>query len=326
MRLERELLETARRWGVRVIGPNSQGIVNTKLGLSTAFAPQSSIVKGGVAIVCQTGTFVACAKYYSQLVGGVSYIIDLANMCDVSFSDVIEFLGDDPDTRVIALHVEGVRDGRRFMDVARRVSGRKPIVALKSGRSEGAARAIQAHTGSLAGRDEVADAALRQAGVIRVGCLDELVDVAKAFNVLPAMKGKRVAVLTFTGGLGAILVDALEEFGLELAPLSEDTVKVISAMSDSWLKVGNPVDMFTACQNKGIIQAYNAALRAIVEDVNVDGVAVIIPHLTGFIEPRDALENVDVTRKPIIMTGNTAAVDDPVTEWWKALRSSKKLE
>jgi acetyltransferase len=322
-RLEEEMLRIAQKYGVRIIGPNSQGILNMSKKLDTAFAPHRNIVPGGVAIVSQTGTFIACAKYYSELVGGVSHIIDLANMCDVDFSDVLEFLGSDPATRVVTLHIEGVRDGSRFMRVASEVFKKKPVIVLKSGTSEKGSRAIQAHTGALAGRSEINDAAFKQAGLIQARDLDEWADISKGFNVLPPLNGNRVGVLTFTGGLGALLVDACEEFGLELAELSQETVDKVKEMSANWLRVQNPIDMFTACQNLGIIQAYNSVLDFTVKEESVDCLVLIIPHMTDSIEPRDAFNNIK-TDKPIIVIGTTAALDNAVMEWTKSAQNLEK--
>nr|MDO8082411.1 CoA-binding protein [Candidatus Freyarchaeota archaeon] len=322
-RLEEEVLRIARKYNIRIIGPNSQGILNMRKKLDTAFAPHKDIIPGGVAIVSQTGTFIACAKYYSELVGGVSHIIDLANMCDVDFSDTLEFLGSDPDTKVVALHIEGVHDGKRFMRVASEVSRKKPVIILKSGTSEKGSKAIQAHTGALAGRNEINDAAFKQAGLIQARDIDEWTDISKGFNVLPPLNENRVGILTFTGGLGALLVDACEEFGLELAELSPETVDKIREISASWLRVQNPVDMFTACQNLGIIQAYNLILDSTVKDESVDCLVLIIPHFTDTIEPHDALNNIK-TDKPIVVIGTTAALDNAVMEWTKSAQNLEK--
>lgn len=322
-RLEREMLRTAQKYNIRIIGPNSQGILNMKKKLDTAFAPHKDIIPGGAAIVSQTGTFIACAKYYSEVFGGVSHIIDLANMCDVDFSDILEYLGNDPSVRVIALHIEGLRDGKRFMRVASEVSQKKPIIVLKSGVSEKGSKAIQAHTGSLAGRNEVNKAAFKQAGLIQAVDLDEWADIARGFNVLPPLTGNRVGILTFTGGLGALLVDACEEFGLDLAELSKETMSKIREISASWLKVENPVDMFTACQNLGIIQAYNLLLEYMVKDDSVDCLVLIIPHFTGTVEPRDAFNNIKIS-KPTVVIGTTAAIENAAAEWTKSAQELEK--
>ncbi|MGQ9720308.1 MAG: acetate--CoA ligase family protein [Candidatus Jordarchaeum sp.] len=322
-RLEKEMLNLARKYNIRIIGPNSQGILNMAKKLDTAFAFHKDIVPGGVAIVSQTGTFIACAKYYSQLVGGVSHIIDLANMCDIDFSDTLEYLENDKATKVIALHIEGMREGKRFMDTAKEVSKKKPIVVLKSGRSEIGSKAVQAHTGALAGRNEINEAAFKQAGLIQARDIDEWTDIAKGFNILPPLYGNRVVILTFTGGIGALLVDACEEFGLELTELSPETLNTIRKNSADWLKVQNPVDMFTACQNLGMIPAYNLFLESIVKNDSVDCIILIIPHFPGYVEPRDAFNNIK-TNKPIIVTGTTAAMDDAVIEWTKSAQELEK--
>ncbi|MFB0559874.1 MAG: acetate--CoA ligase family protein [Candidatus Lokiarchaeia archaeon] len=322
-KLEEEMLRLAQKYKIRILGPNSQGILNMAKKLDTAFAYHKDIIPGGVAIVSQTGTFIACAKYYSELMGGVSHIIDLANMCDVDFSDTLEYLGSDVNTKVIALHIEGMKEGKRFMRTASEVSKKKPIVVLKSGRSEIGSKAVQAHTGVLAGRNEINEAAFKQAGLIQTRDIDEWTDIAKGFNILPPLYGNRVGILTFTGGLGALLVDACEEFGLELAELTPETVDKIRENSASWLKVQNPVDMFTACQNLGMIQGYNLFLESIIKNESVDSLILIIPHFAGYVEPRDAFKNIK-TNKPIIVTGTTAAMDNAVIEWTKSAQELEK--
>ncbi len=321
--LEKEMLRVAQKNNIRIIGPNSQGIINMRKKMDTAFAPHKDIIPGGVAIVSQTGTFIACAKYYSELMGGVSHIIDLANMCDVDYSDTLEYLVNDPDARVIALHIEGIKNGKRFMRMASEVSKKKPVIVLKSGTSEKGSKAIQAHTGSLAGRNEVNEAAFKQAGLIQVKDIDEWTDISRGFNILPPLKGNRVGILTYTGGIGALLVDACEEFGLELAEFSDETLDKIREISASWLKAQNPVDMFTASQNLGIIEAYKVVLESIIKDEEVDCIVLIIPHFTTSIEPRDTFKDIK-TNKPIIVTGTTAAMDNAVIEWAKSAQELEK--
>jgi len=186
-----KMLEVARSGGVRIMGPNSMGVINVEGKLSTSFAPMEHMDRGGLSIISQTGLFIGSALAWlatDQNVG-ISKSIDLANKCDIDELDSLEYLREDPSTKVIGLHMEEVTDGRRFIEVARMTTLVKPILAIKPGKTEIGAKAIASHTGSLAGRDEMYAAAFSQTGIIRIYDIEELADLAKAFIHLPSLNG-----------------------------------------------------------------------------------------------------------------------------------------
>lgn len=302
--IERKLVGIAGKNGMRIIGPNSQGVVNVKEKFALSFSPLKDIMAGGVSFVSQTGIFVAGAKFFAEKVHGLAKVIDLANMCDVDFADTLEYLAQDGETKVIALHMEGLRreQGRKLFSAAREASKKKPVVVLKVGRSEKAARAITSHTGTLAGDDMAMNGAFRQSGVIRVADMDELLDVARAFNLLSAMRGKKVGIITHTGGVGAIAVDACEEFGLEVAELGVGTIKKVQELSPSWLTIKNPMDIWSACEEHGHKIAYEAAVNAALADANVDGILIIMPLFPGVFDCSEVIiDAAKKHKKPIVL-------------------------
>jgi len=270
-RLQKEIDELIERNGVRILGPNSLGIANPFINFSSSFA-KINMTKVPIGVICQTGAFFGFIG--SRLLGKG---IDLGNACDVNFVDSLEYFEQDTETKVIALHVEGVQDGRRFIEVVNRLARRKPVLALKAGKSEYAAQAVQSHTGSLAGTDEVWEAAFRQSGVIRADNIDEFCDLATAFSLLPLMKGRRIGIVSSSGGLGVMTVDACYQFNLEIARLSPATMKRISALSPSWQGVGNPVDIWPAFMvlKRSFTRVLTEGIGAVLSDSGVDAALLI---------------------------------------------------
>lgn len=270
--LQSEIVRIAREGGSRILGPNTFGTVNAFNNLTTAFL-ELEMKKVPIGIIAQTGLFFVGLPMCSLLGKG----IDLGNACDIEFADGLEYFEHDPDIRVILLHVEGIREGRRFMEVARRVAKRKPILALKTGKGDEGARATQSHTGSLAGKDEVYDAAFKQCGVIRVNDVDEYEDVAKAFLRLPLMKGRGIGVITLTGAGGIITLDACEKYNLCLAKLSPDTLSKLGALAPPWQSLGNPADIWAPMMIAGhpFDEVFSTTLAAFLADPNVHGLIII---------------------------------------------------
>jgi len=241
-RLQDEIVSITQGSGVRVVGPNTIGTANAFRDFSLSFLKLVDMEKIPVGLISQSGIFFGRINELNMIGKG----IDLGNCCDVDHSDCLEYFEDDPDTKVIALHIEGIRDGKRFLEVAGRVSQKKPIVVLKTGRSQQASRAAQSHTGSIIGRDEVWDAAFRQCGLIRVDNVDEMSDLLKVFCYVPTMAGRGIGVLTFTGGLGIVAIDSCEAYGLEVVELASETRQRIIDVAPPWLGVGNPLDLWPA--------------------------------------------------------------------------------
>jgi acetyl coenzyme A synthetase (ADP forming)-like protein len=275
---EKALLEKIRTAGCRLIGPNCMGLLNTDpaVRLNATFSPVYPPV-GNVAMSTQSGALgLAILDYARRLNIGISSFVSVGNKTDVSSNDLIQYWAQDPHTSVILLYLESFGNPKRFSDIARRVGRIKPIVAVKSGRSQAGARAASSHTGALATSDTAVDALFRQAGVIRTGTLEGLFDVAALLAHQPIPRGPRVAILTNAGGPGILAADACEAKGLEVPALSERTRAELRAFLPAAASVGNPVDMLASAPP----EHYRQALAAIVRDENVDSVLTIfIPPL-----------------------------------------------
>jgi len=275
--LQRRITAIARDGGVRVMGPNTFGVFNAANGLATIapFMAQEGIGReGGVAVCSQTGS----TGPHQMPLGDWGYPIgkmcDIGNKCDVDEVDVMEYLADDPRTKVVALHLEDVRDGRRFMEVAQRLVRRKPLVILKTGRTRAGAQASASHTGSLMGSDHVYDAACRQVGAIRVDTWQQLWEVPRTLLADRLPQGRRFAVITITGGQGVIAADSAAQAGLEVATFSPKTTAKLAGISPRL--GGNPIDLGPAMSDSRSQSSGNPfaivgeAASAALEDENVD--------------------------------------------------------
>ena len=223
-------------------------------------------------MICQSGVFFFGAAVFSGLLGQG---IDLANACDLDLADALDYFGDDDRIRVIFAHVEGLKDGRRFLETAERVARLKPVITLKTGKSAQGARAAASHSGSMVGDHQVFEAAMEKAGVISARDPEEVQDYTRAFLNLTPLKGKRIGVITFTGAGGIILIDSLFDRGLELAELASDTIRRIKELSPPWMPIGNPMDIWPALMKNGLEFTYKAALEGMLADPGVDGVVCI---------------------------------------------------
>lgn len=272
--LEKKCLEVAQTNQVRLLGPNCIGTIDTHLPLDTTFLQPPMPAAGGIAIASHSGAFCAAIIDWSRHQGfGFSQLVSLGNQDDVNETDMLPLLADDEHTRVIVLYMEGVADGSRFVDVAREVTRRKPVIALKVGRFESGQKAAASHTGALAASDIAFDAAFAKAGIFRADSAEQMFDWARALEVCPLPRGRNVAVLTNAGGPGVIAADALEVNGLRLAKLSDATEKTLIAQLPPAAGIYNPVDMLASASP----QNYADCLKLLLDDANVDSVMVILP-------------------------------------------------
>jgi acyl-CoA synthetase (NDP forming) len=282
-RLQTKIARMAKQGRIRVMGPNSVGTINpaanfdSSLGrLNRVFLPKGDIRPGAVGFIGQTGLFTGV---YLPLINsdiGISKIACLGNKCDVDESDMLGYMGDDPQTGIIAMYLESVKDGRRFLGLCRRIVREKPIIILKSAVTERGARVSATHTGSIAGEDRVYDAAFRQAGIIRVDNFEQLWDVTKAFVHSPLPKGNRVGIINLAGSGCVTAVDTCIRNGLEIAELSPATVAKIKTVYPDWWRVRSPVDVWVAVEASGFEAAFTTTTRAALEDDGVDAVVVIM--------------------------------------------------
>jgi len=282
--LESQIVEAARKSGIRIAGPNALGPINSSNNLSIFLAHMSPVKKGAISLVAQTGQ--ACSYVVewvdSFLRQGVSKVIDLGNKADIDDSEVVEYLADDSETKVIALHIEGMKNGRRFLEVARRACQKKPIVCYKSGWSEEGSRAAASHTGSIMGNRQVIDAALKQSGVIRVRDMDSLLEFSKAFAYFRPPKGNRIGIVTVSGGSGVMAIDTCVEVGLQLAEFSQETRRRLGKIQPPDLEVSNPFDVGKASVVLyGPDTAYREATQALIDDENTDCVLIVSGAVQG---------------------------------------------
>jgi acetyl coenzyme A synthetase (ADP forming)-like protein len=275
---ELELVSIAERYGMRMIGPNCLGVVSTAadVRMNATFAPIMPPA-GPVSFMSQSGAMgVTILDYAAEYGIGINHFVSVGNKADVSGNDLIQFWADDPATRVILMYLENFGNPRKFTRIARAVTKHKPIIAVKAGRTAAGARAASSHTGALAGVDSATDALLAQCGVLRVGSVEELFDMAMAFGQLPVPKGNRVAVVTNAGGPGIIITDACESLGLSVAELSVETQARLRQNLPDEASVRNPVDMIATATP----ESYRLALEAVLADPNVDAaIAAFVPPL-----------------------------------------------
>jgi acetyltransferase len=275
-RMEAKLAERIRGYGMRMIGPNCMGLINTDpaVHMDSTFAPTLPMT-GRIAFMSQSGALgFAILNIAKQLDIGFSYFVSLGNRTDVSSNDMLLYWEDDPNTDLILMYLESFGNTKHFMHIARRISKRKPILAVKSGRTEAGARAASSHTGSLSARqglDLAANALLEQSGVIRVNTVEELFDLALGFSKNPLPRGNRLGILTNAGGPAIMATDAAVSLGLQLAVLSENTRQELRRLLPPEAIVQNPVDM----TGKSDRSRYEACAKLLLEDESVDSLLVV---------------------------------------------------
>jgi len=276
-RLQREIVDIARLTDIRIIGPNTAGIVNTANGLNMCpyDAGYYKLKQGSVAICAQTGMTNPQAFPYHDLQFGVSKICDFGNKCDVDECDILEYLEEDPHTRVISMYLESVHNGRRFLEVAHRVASKKPVLVLKSGKTREGARASASHTGSIAVDDQIFDGACNQAGILRLEKFNDLFELPKIFSSQPLPKGNRVGIITITGGVGVLSIDEGARYGLVITKLSSKSSKLLNEIFPNFGKV--PVDTGPpAAAIKDFADLYPKIFHTVIADENVDSLFTIL--------------------------------------------------
>ncbi len=270
--LEDEVLEVARRYGIRIVGPNCLGIIRPATRLNGTFL--SKVPKPGtVAFLSQSGALgsaILDTAIHENV--GFSTFVSVGSMIDVDFGDLIDYFGSDPHTRSILMYIEGITNARRFMSAARHFARTKPIVVVKAGRFQESARAVASHTGSLSGEDDIYDAAFKRAGIVRVDEIADLFNAAEVLSTQPLPAGPRLAIITNAGGPGVMTTDALLHRGGKLAQLSPKTMERLNAALPAFWSHGNPIDLIGDAGP----DRYRAALEACLDDENVDGILILL--------------------------------------------------
>jgi len=283
--LERRLVEVVRKYGMRLIGPNCVGVYVPKTGMNTLFLPrerQGFPKHGGIAFISQSGAFGSAVLDWAAMRGvGISKFVSYGNKADVNDADLLAYLREDPDTRVITIYIEGVEDGRSFLKALKETTPVKPVAVLKSGRTEAGARAATSHTGALAGSDAVYSAAFKQSGVIRAYGMEELFDIGMALSMQPPAPGDRVAVLTVGGGSGVMTADALADLGLKVPRLSEETVSKLRKVLLPIASPYNPVDVTGSATDEHLIES----AKILIKSGEVDAIVWLPYYIVPGISP-----------------------------------------
>ncbi len=269
---EQEVLQIAKEHNIRLIGPNCLGIIDTYTPLNASFAAGTP-PKGPINFTSQSGalgTAVLDWAIAGQM--GFAKFVSLGNKADVNEIDLFNAWADDPHCNVIMAYVEGVPNGQQFMEVARAVGKKKPIVTIKSGVTQAGSRAVSSHTGSLAGSEQAYSAAFKQAGIIRADTMEALFDYSLAFAYQPLLPGDRIAVITNAGGPGILATDAIERAGLKLARFEPDTLNTLTTCLPDAASAANPVDVL----GDAMADRYEFALETVSKDPNVDGILIIL--------------------------------------------------
>jgi acetyltransferase len=297
--LEKELMEAAHRYNIRLIGPNCLGIMRPSIGLNATFNNGAANV-GNIAFVSQSGALcTAILDWANRNDVGFSSVVSMGSSTDVDFGEILDYLVSDPNTQSILMYIEGIRNARSFMSALRAAARIKPVILVKVGRHAAGSKAAMSHTASLVGADDVFDAAVSRVGVVRVQTITQLFSAAKALSCGFKPTGNRLAIVTNGGGPGVMAVDRAEDLGLSIATLSDSTIEYLNQhLPPNWPH-SNPVDIIGDAQ----ADRYHHAVKACLEDENVDGVlAILTPQaMTKPLESAQALiELANTHRKPLL--------------------------
>jgi acyl-CoA synthetase (NDP forming) len=309
-KIEAEILDEAAKTGAFVIGPNCSGMFSASANMNFLGVPQ--IQQGPISVLAQSGNVIDSLTHYARMRGvGFSKIISVGNAIGVNFHEYIEYLKGDPYTKVIMTYLEGIKEGNSLVRVARETAKKKPVIALKVGRSNAGARAAASHTGSLAGDDLIVDAAFRQAGIVRVSNADELFDMAEVFASCPLPKGNKVAILSEGGGDNSIAADNAEKYGMDVPVLSTKTQEEMKPFLLEGMPASNPIDYGgTAEENPHMI---TECVKVCMKDEQVDGIFItgffggfkdiIAPHVAELEEKasQDMVDLVQTYSKPLFV-------------------------
>jgi acetyl coenzyme A synthetase (ADP forming)-like protein len=293
--LERKVVEIAEKAGIRVLGPNCLGVYDSKTGVDMLFLPETKVLttgeevvatprpmRGNIAIVTQSGAFgVAALDYLAGRQIGVSKFVSFGNKSDVDEAEMLHYLYHDKETKVILLYVEDIKNGRAFIEAASKVTRKKPVIALKAGKTEAGARAAASHTGAMAGSDQIYNAAFAQTGILRVRDMEEFFDAAKALVMQPPAAGKNVAIITDAGGPGILAADECESQGLVVKRFSEKTIQKFEKLKKDgklpkFATNLNPVDITGSVTS----EMFELATDIVFQDPEIHGILLLGLHHT----------------------------------------------
>jgi len=286
--LQHDLIATIKECGARIIGPNCQGVADTYNGINTTFSVPPNTPQGGVSIVSQSGAFATSFLRWArdQKLVGINKFVSLGNMADVDFRELLAYLDEDEKTKVIAMYLEGIVDARGMFEIAAKVTRKKPIVAIKAGKTSMGTNVAQSHTASIAGNNDIYDGAFRQAGIIRAQSVAEFYHTSRVFDKMPLPKGNRICILTVVGGPSTICVDELVASGeVTLAHFKDELKQEIAKHLVSSANIGHPdgyIDMTASVNPK----MHADVLKLLMNDDEIDGI-IFMTTPPGFIKDEE---------------------------------------
>ena len=283
---QQQIVDTAKKNNIRVIGPNCSGIVSRDI-VTSIYPMTKKVPRGNVALIGQSGLLAAgmTADMVENESLNINKVCSFGNKCDVNENDLLEYFGDQDDIDVISMYLETVTDGNRLTKIARKVAAEKPVIFLSGGRTEAGAKAAMSHTGSIASNARIVETAIKQTGMIMADDFTELKDFAKVFSTQPLPKGNRIAVITLAGSVGVVVSDLCASFGLELPKLTPETTDKLKDMFDT--PVGNPVDLYFSVTKIGFTKTLETTFPDAFKDPNIDAAVII---LAGFEYTKEAVE------------------------------------
>ncbi len=273
--LENQCIHIAKKYGIRILGPNCMGIFSPVSGVDTLFLPRYKVErpkKGNIAFISQSGALGSVMLDWMAMKGyKLSYFVSYGNAADVDETELLEYLSNTKTTRVICAYIEGVKNGRKFYNVLRKVSRKLPVIILKGGRTQEGTNAIHSHTGSLAGTSEIYTAAFKQANVIEAKTLEDLFDFARILSTQPKPKGNKIQIITNGGGFGILMADAVISKGMKLAEMSKKGLRRLKDAMPPYVVLRNPMDL----TGDATTERYRIAIESAISDKNVDMIIVI---------------------------------------------------
>jgi acetyltransferase len=298
IKLEQEIIELVKKYGIRIVGPNCLGVINTLNKMNATFASDLPPC-GRVSFFSQSGALgVALIDWAIENDFGFGKFVSLGNKADLNETDFLEYFGEDPETDIILGYIEDVKDGKRFIEVAKKVSKIKPVIIIKAGTTEAGARAASSHTGALAGFDRAFSEAFKKAGIIRVNTIQELFETAEIFKLNKIPKGDRLLVITNAGGPGIIAADIADKFGIKLDPMSKESIEAIIDKLPPTASLYNPIDIIGDATS----ERYKIVLEQAIKDEYSDGVCVVLtPQAVTDVEnvAKEIVKINQITEKPI---------------------------
>lgn len=292
-KMEKRLIEKAKYYGIRILGPNCLGIINSNCPINASFSPNMP-KKGVIGFISQSGALgTAILDWARTNKIGLSKFVSLGNKADISENDLLEDWADDDKTKVITVYMEGVKNGKDFLRISSKVSKKKPVVIIKAGNTNAGAKAVSSHTGTLAGSSKAYDAAFKQAGVIRAKTIKDLFNYAIALSNQPLPKGKRIAIITNAGGPGIMATDACEENNITMANLKSETINKLKEFLPETASFYNPIDVL----GDALADRYRKTLEVVIKDKNIDAILILLTPQAMTQSLKTAMSIIEVVEK-----------------------------